>query len=164
MFSLAQFWRLLEWDFRLSSSVASSGAQECVCGSNVQIFRVVAAFVLGKKLQWNRCSKFYLHRRFFLSLFSENCQEKIFRIHKNTLVIFQIRTTCGSKLYDGKICLILFFNDDYVKTGRDFQDFFLRRKTFEICTKLQNNFKRTLYVKMESFHFGSLVLKRIYQQ
>lgn len=69
MFSLAQFRRFLGWDFRLSPSLASSGTQECVCGSNVQIFKVAAAFVLGKKLQWNRFSKFYLHRSFFILVF-----------------------------------------------------------------------------------------------
>lgn len=59
----------------------------------------------------------------FLSLFSENYQEKVLRMHRNTLVVFQIRTTCESKLCDGKICLILFFNDEYVKN----------RKRFSVC-------------------------------
>lgn len=69
----------------------------------------------------------------FLSLFSENYQEKILRIHRNTLIVFQIRTTRESKLCDRKICLIFFFNDEYVKNRKRFSVwFFLRRHTVKL--------------------------------
>lgn len=90
MFSLAQFRRFLGWDFRLSPSLASSGTQECVCGSNVQIFRVAAAFVLGKKLQWNRFSKFYLHRSFFYSCFQKITEKKYLEFIKTPLLFFRL--------------------------------------------------------------------------
>lgn len=91
MFFLAQF-RWLLGEFRLSSSVACYGVQECVCGSNVQIFRVVAVFVLGNKLQYNWFSKFYLVRLFFFnhSCFQKIIETKYLEFIKTYLLLFRL--------------------------------------------------------------------------
>lgn len=75
----------------------------------MQIFRVVAVFVLGKKLQYNWFSGFYLFFFFNRSCFQKIAETKYSEFIK-TYLFFRLEL-CVKLNCDGKIYQILLFDD-----------------------------------------------------